>query len=177
MIQPTFRALHFGMKLMQVMFCQIKTAVDGVETPPVILGDGAFPLRSWIMKPHGDAVLTPEKACFNYCLSRARMITEGAFSKLKGKFRVLFRKCESKKETENYIIWHNLCIEKEDIIPRKFDLSYDHITNKPRDRAELRDMLNLTNSRLKNYDTGRGEGVKVREAITKAFLDEKNRSL
>ena len=34
-------------------------------------------------------------------------------------------------------------------------------------------MLNLTNSRLKNYDTGRGEGVKVREAITKAFWDEK----
>ena len=26
-------------------------------------------------------------------------------------------------------------------------------------------MLNLTNSRLKNHDTGRGEGVKVREAI------------
>ena len=24
--------------------------VDGVETPPVILGDGASPLRSWIMK-------------------------------------------------------------------------------------------------------------------------------
>ena len=84
---------------MQVMFCQIKTAVDGVETPPVILGDGAFPLRSWIMKPHGDAVLTPEKAYFNCRLSRARMITECAFGKLKGRFRVLFRKCESKKET------------------------------------------------------------------------------
>ena len=64
------------------------------------------------MKPHGDAVLTPEKAYFNYYLSRARMITEGAFGKLKGKFRVLFRKCESKKETENYVVLHNLCIEK-----------------------------------------------------------------
>ena len=37
-------------------------------------------------------------------------------------------------------------------------------------------MLNLTNSRLKNYDTGIGEGVKVREAITKASWDEKNRN-
>ena len=43
--------------------------VDGVETPPVILGDGAFPLRSWMVKPHGDAVLTQEKAYFNYRLS------------------------------------------------------------------------------------------------------------
>ena len=96
---------------MQVMFCQIKTAVDGVETPPVILGDAAFPLRSSIMKPHGDAVLTPQKN-FNYCLSPARIITEGVFGKLKGKFRVLFHKCESKKENENYVILHNLCIEK-----------------------------------------------------------------
>ena len=51
------------------------------------------------MEPHGDAVLTPDKAYFNYRLSRARMITECAFGKLKGRFRVLFGKCESKKET------------------------------------------------------------------------------
>ena len=60
--------------------------VDGVETPPIILGDSAFPLKSW-MKPHGDTVLTPEKAYFNYRLSRAKMITEGTFGKLKGRFR------------------------------------------------------------------------------------------
>ena len=128
------------------------------------------------MEPHGDAVLTPDKAYFNYRLSRARMITECAFGKLKGRFRVLFGKCESKKETVKImslacVVLHNLCIDKEDIIPRNFDLSYDHVTNKRRDWAELRDMLNLTNSRLKNY---RGEGIKVREAITKAFWDEKN---
>ena len=145
--------------------------MDGVETPPVILGDDASPLRSWIMKLHGDAVLTPEKAYFNYRLSRARIITEGAFGKLKARFRVLFRNCESKKGTVKImglacVVFHNLCIDKEDIIPRKFDLSYDHVTNKRSGRAELRDMLNLTNSRLKNYDTGRSEGVKVREAIT-----------
>ena len=169
------------MKLMQVKFLPDKNCVvDGVETPPAILGDGAFSLRSWIMKPHGDTVLIPEKPYFNR-LSRPRMITEGAFGKLKGRFRVLFRKCESKKETVKImglacVILHNLCIDKEDMIPRKFDLSYDHITIKRRDRAELRDMLNLTNSRLKNYDTERGEGVKAREAITKAFWDENNRN-
>ena len=155
--------------------------VDGVEIPPVILDDGAFPLRSWMMKSHGNAVLTPEKAYFNYRLSSARMIMEGAFGKLKGRFRALFRKCESKKETVKImglacVVLHNLCIDKEDIKPRKFDLSYDHVTIIRRGRAELRDMLNLTNSKLKNYDTGRGEGVKVRKAITKAFWDEKNRN-
>ena len=134
------------------------------------------------MKPHGDAILTPEKAYFNYRLSRARMITEGAFGKLKGRFRVLFRKCESKKETVKImglacVVLHNLCIDKEDVIPRRFDLPYDHINNKRRDREELRDMLSLIDTRLKNFETGRHEGVKVRDAITNVFWGEKNDNL
>ena len=154
--------------------------VNGVEIPPIILGDGAFPLRSWLMKPHGDAILTSEKAYFNYRLSRARMITEGAFGKLKGRFRVLFRKCESNKETVKImglacVVLHNICIDRKDIIPRKFDLTFDHVTNKRRDREELRDLLDLTNTNLKNYmDKGNGNGKKVRDTITQVFWEEKN---
>ena len=156
----------------------INCVVDGFETPPDFLSNGAFSLRSWITKPHGKAILTPEKVKFNYHLSRARLITEGGFGKWKRRFRVLFRKCESNKEIVKImdlacVLLHNLCTDKEDIIiPRKFDLSYDHVTIKRRDRTELRDMPNLNNGRLKNYDKGRGEGVKVREALIKAFLDE-----
>ena len=44
------------------------------------------------------------------------------------------------------------------------------MTNKRRDRAELRDILHL-----KNYaDTGRGRGIKIQNAITEVFWDEKN---
>ena len=42
-----------------------------------------------------------------------------------------------------------------------------HVTNKRRGRAELRDTLSLTNS--KNYDTGRGEGVKLDRQLQKLF--------
>ena len=99
------------------------------------LAESAVCQRFWIMTSHGGAVLTPEKSYCNYCLSRARMITKGAFGKLKGRFRVLFHKCESKKETVKImglasVVLHNLSIDKEDIIPRKFDLSYGHVTNK-----------------------------------------------
>ena len=66
--------------------------VENVEIPPLILGDGAFPLRTWIMKPHGNAVLPDDKRYFNYRHSRARLVTEGAFGRLKSRFRVLFRK-------------------------------------------------------------------------------------
>ena len=75
----------------------------------------------------GDAVLTPEKSYFNYHLSCARIISEGVFGKLKGRFRVLFRKCESKKKTVKImgvacVVLHNLRIDKGDIISRKFGL-------------------------------------------------------
>ena len=55
-----------------------------------------------MMKPHGDAVLTEDiiiRVYFNFRPSRARMFSKGAFGKLKGRFRVLHRKCESNKET------------------------------------------------------------------------------
>ena len=66
--------------------------VKKVDIPPQILGDGAFPLRTWIMKPHGDAVLSKEKRYFNYRHSRARLVMEGAFGRLKSRFRILHRK-------------------------------------------------------------------------------------
>ena len=93
--------------------------VEGIEIPPLVLGDGAFPLRTWIMKPHGDAVLPDDKRYFNFRHSRARLVTEGAFGRLKSRFRVLFQKCESKKETVKLyglacVVLHNLCIEHGD---------------------------------------------------------------
>ena len=114
--------------------------VNNVEILPIILCDVAFPLQSWMMKPHGDAVLTQEKAYFNFHLCRARMVTECAFGKLKGTFRVLRRKCESNKETLKImgltcVVLHNLCIDKGDFIARKFDLTFDLMTNKHRVRA------------------------------------------
>lgn len=50
------------------------------------------------MKPYGNTVRTPKQRYFNYQLSRARMVTEGCYGQLKGRWRVLLRKCESSKE-------------------------------------------------------------------------------
>ena len=50
---------------------------QNVIIQPLILGDSAFPLCLWMMKPYTDATLTVQERYFNYRLSRARMITEG----------------------------------------------------------------------------------------------------
>ena len=69
-----------------------------INIPPLMVGDSAFPLRTWLMKPFTNAVLTAQQQYFNYRLSRARMVSEGAYGQLKGRWRVLLRKSESSRD-------------------------------------------------------------------------------
>ncbi|CAM5146525.1 unnamed protein product, partial [Natator depressus] len=50
--------------------------------PIVILGDTAYPLMPWLMKPYAGT-LDSSKEQFNYRLSKCRMVVECAFGCLK----------------------------------------------------------------------------------------------
>lgn len=50
------------------------------------------------MKFYGNIVLILKQRYFNYQLSRVRMVIEGCYGQLKGRWRVFLRKCESSKE-------------------------------------------------------------------------------
>ena len=81
------------------------------------------------------------------------------------------------------VVLQNLCKDKGDFIPRKFALTFNHLTKKRRDRTEVRDILHLTNSNPPNYariGTERGvkiHGIKTRNKITQIFWDEKNNNI
>lgn len=153
--------------------------MDNVEIPPLILGDGAFPLRTFLMKPHGDAVLSDNKRYFNFRHSRARLVTEGAFGRLKSRFRVLYRKCECNKETVKLyglacVVLHIICIERGDLVPRKFD----HVSNKRLSPEEVRDVLVLRNTNQKNFEVNKKSAAeKVRKVLTAKMWKEKEDSV
>lgn len=74
--------------------------------PYVIIGDSAFPLKRNIMRPYPEpqSNINVEKRIFNYRLCRARRIVENSFGILAQKFRIYFRKLNSKPGNVEKII-------------------------------------------------------------------------
>ena len=69
------------------------------------------------MKPYKETLDTPNDIKhFNYRLSRARMVVENAFGRLKGRFHILRKQCDCDLPTTldlsmvtAVVILHNVC--------------------------------------------------------------------
>ena len=76
------------------------------------------------------------------------MVTECAFGQLKGRWRVLYRKCAASQESLKInilacIVLHNISIENRDLVTEKVDFTYDSVANRKRSSEELRVILNV----------------------------------
>ena len=92
--------------------------------------------------------------------------------KIEVRFSVLLRKCESNKETvKSYglacVVPHKICIERGDLVPRKFNLTSDHASNRRLSPEEGRDALALRSTNQKNFEVNKkSQALKVRKALT-----------
>lgn len=69
-----------------------------------IIGDDAFPLKTYLTKPYNTLPLSKEEKIFNYRLSRARRVIENAFGILVSRFRVLDKKIACNLSTTDKIV-------------------------------------------------------------------------
>ena len=95
--------------------------INGVNVPLIILGDHAYPLLPWLMKPfvhHGS--ITNEQRVYNFRHSRARMVVENTFGRLKGRWRCLIKRNDTSTDDVPLLILaccvlHNVCeVHKEE---------------------------------------------------------------
>lgn len=72
--------------------------------PFVIVGDEAFPLKTYLMRPYPGLHLDESKRLFNYQLSLARRISENAFAMLAAWCRMYHRTIHADPENIDFMI-------------------------------------------------------------------------
>ena len=72
-----------------------------------------------------------------------------------------------------YVVLRNICIKKDDLIPRKLDLTFDDIANKRTISDDVRYLLDLIKTGLKNHLLAKVEVIKVRDAVKLEFWKDK----
>ena len=75
------------------------------------------------------------------------------------------------------VVLHNICIEKDDFIPRKLDWTFDDIKNKRRDSDDVRDILDLINTSSKNYLQGKADAISMKDALRLEFCKERENAV
>ena len=89
--------------------------IENLTVHPLILGDGGYPLTSWLVCPYNfTQTLIPQQKIFNKLLSSARVTVERAFGVLKARWRCLLTLLDTSLENVNDVIitcfaLHNFC--------------------------------------------------------------------
>ena len=103
--------------------------IGPVEVGPLLVGDSAYPLSLWLMKPFKQtATLIEEQVHYNKALRQARVVVEQAYGILKGRWRNLLKPMEEHISTASTTIMaccvlHNICINVGD--PTEINLECD----------------------------------------------------
>ncbi|XP_077056092.1 uncharacterized protein LOC143707263 [Siphateles boraxobius] len=138
---------------------QNKMNISGCDVGYYLIGDPAYPMQNWLMKPFSDTGrLTHEQRTYNYRLSSARSVVEMCFGRLKGRWRCLLKRNDCKLELSKQMtlaccVLHNICEEHG-----------DNFTEEHQDRP-----INIQPPVQAVPEHGNQEGADIRAALIQYF--------
>ena len=101
--------------------------------PYHIVGDDAFAMKSWLLKPFSHRSMVHHERVFNYRLSRARRVVENAFGVLQMRWRVFGRTQQCRPSVVKKVvlcacILHNMLMHRQPPAPHHVDRD-DYLLN------------------------------------------------
>lgn len=145
-----------------------KEALPGTtnDVPYVIVGDEAFPLKTYLLRPYpGKQLDCNEKRVYNYRLCRARRVVENAFGLLSQKFRIYNRRMQAKPENADVIIL-TTCVLHNFI--KKYDGKLTYVRDNKQTSEDHSTPINLTNISVQGGNATR-EAFGIRETYKHFF--------
>lgn len=153
---------------------QPEPIVEGeMEIPYFLLGDDAFAMKTYLLKPHSKKKLTKPERIFNYRLSRGRRIVENAFGILANRFRCLLNTMRLHPDHCTSVILaccclHNfLRLQSDQYLKGLIDEEDENHEFRP---APWRDLYELTDGQAHKGQNCSDEAKKIRDYLTNYFV-------
>ena len=119
-------------------------AIDGYKIIPFLIGDGAYPANTWLLKPFPNNLnLSQEHDKFSRLLSSVKVAVERAFGILKARWKCLLNGLDHNIENIPDVIisccvLHNMCQMKGDSYIDNDDV-LEHTLQREWDKAQRRE--------------------------------------
>ena len=78
--------------------------------PYYLVGDEAFPLQSWLMRPYPGQGIAENQTIFNYRLSRARRVIENVFGILAARWRIFMNPIQTSVNNAEVLVKATICL-------------------------------------------------------------------
>ena len=108
---------------------------DDKEMPYFFIGDDAFALKWWLMKPYSRRNMTHQQAIYNYRCSRARRVVENAFGILANRFQCLLGTMQQMPDAVQDIVL--ACVYLHNLMRTRYPLLQNELVDREDERHAL----------------------------------------
>jgi hypothetical protein len=99
------------------------------------VGDDAFALRTYMMKPSGNKDMTRKQRIFNYRLSRARRVVEDSLGILANRFQVLLTTMMHEADTVRLLV--KACVLLHNLMRTRYPVMQNRLVDFERPNGAL----------------------------------------